>query len=197
MNTLEIINLHFAYNLEPIIKGLNLSLTSGEDLMIGGPNASGKTSLLKLIAQIHKPISGEISLSISSKTYIPCRKDGFYPRLNGRENIKVFASCSTEQLESRIKLWNKIPIFDKVLTTKFKDMSIGMKQILNIFILTLHYSDLLLFDEPFKNLDKQIRDLLISLLKQEFPKSLFIMTCHEDGEIPWPNNYKYLDVSKC
>ncbi len=50
MSKLEIINLHASVNGEPILKGVNLTVPSGEFHAIMGPNGNGKSTLAKVIA---------------------------------------------------------------------------------------------------------------------------------------------------
>ena len=61
---LELKNVSFAYpgTDKPVIKGVNMTLRSGESTVIVGLNGAGKTTLIKLIMRLYDPTEGEILL---------------------------------------------------------------------------------------------------------------------------------------
>lgn len=60
MSDLEIHNVHFSYGSMPVIRGVDLTIRSGEIACVMGPNGAGKSTLLKLMAGLLKPLSGNI-----------------------------------------------------------------------------------------------------------------------------------------
>ncbi|MEF8917611.1 MAG: ABC transporter ATP-binding protein, partial [Candidatus Bipolaricaulota bacterium] len=56
----EISDLKFSYNSVPVLENLNFRIDSGEILAIVGPNASGKTTLLKCMNRTLKPNRGTV-----------------------------------------------------------------------------------------------------------------------------------------
>jgi ABC-type multidrug transport system ATPase subunit len=85
----------------------------------------------------------------------------------------------TEKLEKRIAKWNESNSFKKALETPFYQCSSGMKQILKCFIMTLHKPQVLIWDEPFRNLDDKTCDFLISQFWKD-PDMTIIWTDHRD-----------------
>ncbi|MCL2136913.1 MAG: ABC transporter ATP-binding protein [Coriobacteriia bacterium] len=57
---LEIENLHKSFNKTEALRGASLTVSSGQIVGLLGPNASGKTTLLKTIAGLYQPTSGEV-----------------------------------------------------------------------------------------------------------------------------------------
>ncbi len=57
---LSISSLHVAYDKQEVLHDLNLQLARGELLGLIGPNGSGKTSLIRALSGVIKPIAGEI-----------------------------------------------------------------------------------------------------------------------------------------
>ena len=76
---LEVRNLHAKIGDKEILKGINLTIKDGETHAIMGPNGSGKTTFMKIIASLTKQSEGELlldgkSLSIKSRAdvaYLP------------------------------------------------------------------------------------------------------------------------------
>ncbi|WP_237220742.1 ABC transporter ATP-binding protein [Rothia nasimurium] len=61
-SALEAKDLHVAYEKHPVLHGINCSIPREELTVILGPNACGKSTLLKIFARIHQPTAGEIYL---------------------------------------------------------------------------------------------------------------------------------------
>ncbi|MFP8951535.1 metal ABC transporter ATP-binding protein [Natrialbaceae archaeon A-arb3/5] len=55
-------DVHFAYDDEPVLNDVSLSVTQGEFLGLIGPNGSGKTTLLKIMLGLRKPDAGRVEL---------------------------------------------------------------------------------------------------------------------------------------
>jgi len=58
---IEIKNLSFGYNDNPVLEDVNLDICKGDYILVIGPNGGGKTTLLKLILGILKPWTGSIT----------------------------------------------------------------------------------------------------------------------------------------
>src|SRR5690606_13923783 len=59
-NIIEIENVSFAYTRAPVLRNVSLVVPAGEFLGIVGPNAGGKSTLIKLILGLLKPDSGTV-----------------------------------------------------------------------------------------------------------------------------------------
>src|SRR5690349_8895483 len=60
---LSIHNLHKNYGIQPVLKNINFSINTGERIGLIGPNGTGKTTLMKILAGIEVPDSGNVSLT--------------------------------------------------------------------------------------------------------------------------------------
>ena len=58
---IEVRDLHFAYNDEPVLDGLNLSIAPGEKVAIVGASGGGKSTLVQLLLGLYTPQAGSIS----------------------------------------------------------------------------------------------------------------------------------------
>jgi len=87
-----------------VLRGVNLTLTTGSLAVLTGPNGSGKTTLLKLVAGILKPSRGYISVygfkpgsfEARSLTSIALDRPLLYEDLTVRENLELFTTAHSK-----------------------------------------------------------------------------------------------------
>jgi ABC-type multidrug transport system ATPase subunit len=195
-------NITYQYNSDFKLYIKSFAIHSGQNYLIQGENGAGKTTLLKILCGQLEPSS--IDLKIDDKHYnrfpdelkknvgwIPSRDNGFFPRMTGIENIKLFSSMlSSVDIDERIEVWSSMKSFSKCLHKKYNDFSTGMRQVFQIFCLTLHQPQFVFLDEPFRGLDKTTKTELENILFQQETERSFIVTTHQladfsflDGEI--------------
>jgi zinc transport system ATP-binding protein len=76
---IDVRSLNFAYGSVPTLSGINLEVVEGEFLGIVGPNAGGKSTLLKLILGLLQPQSGSISV-LGRSAHTASRLLGYVPQ---------------------------------------------------------------------------------------------------------------------
>ncbi|MCG2726745.1 MAG: ABC transporter ATP-binding protein [Elusimicrobia bacterium] len=151
------------------IKALdNISFDVDESSLIGilGENGAGKTTLLRLLSGLLMPNSGKISifginnLEIKKRTGILLNQErSFYWRLTAKENIHFFASMhgiDKKTVQERvIRLFNVLGIDKTIYEKRFDSLSSGMMKKFSIIRALIHDPDIILLDEPTKNLDHE------------------------------------------
>jgi ABC-type phosphate/phosphonate transport system ATPase subunit len=83
----------------PLIEGINVEISEGDVIAILGPSGIGKTTLLRTISGLIRPLSGEIELAIPSRGglgYIPQRL-GLVGNLSVRANVSMGARVRTSR----------------------------------------------------------------------------------------------------
>ena len=183
------------------LSDISFNIDEGSLIGILGENGAGKTTLLRLLSGLLLPDSGEISifgtnplknnLEIKKTTGLLLNQDrSFYWRLTAKENINFFASMynlDKKTVQKRLGRLFEVLIIDKTTYEKrFDSLSSGMMKKFSIIRALLHSPDIVLLDEPTKNLDYEssknfntfIRDYLVN--KQG--KTIFYVS-HDINEI--------------
>lgn len=200
---LNVDQLKFSYNSRPLIQALSFECEEGEALFLKGQNGSGKTTLLKILAGILPSTGVKLNGVALEKiknieelvSFIPVRIGGLYAAYTGNENIDLFSRLLKTSVQYRMDRWGEIKAFELALTEKFCNCSTGMKQLLNIFVLTLNGPKLILGDELFKVFDEETRKQVKAVLFQEFPQASFVFSSHEE-ECSWPGKFKILESTQ-
>lgn len=82
MNMLRIENLCLSYGSKNVIENVNMNVAAGQVVSIIGPNASGKSTILKAIAGIIKPVSGTIFIegrrNLKDEAKRNCKKSFYF-----------------------------------------------------------------------------------------------------------------------
>jgi len=189
---LEIKNISYSINKNLILDSLNIDIFSEEIISIIGPSASGKSSLLRVIAGFDQINSGRIILNekIVDDTSIfikPHERNvgiifqdlALFPHLNCEENI-IFGISNLDISEKKDRLETLTEILDiRNILEKFPhEISGGQQQRVAIARALAPKPEILLLDEPFSALDEELKDQLISdvriLLKAEKITSVFV-----------------------
>ena len=154
------------------LKKINLKLDKGV-FGLYGENGTGKTSLLKIIAGIYQPTSGNIEISGSISSMINVNF-GFNPDLTGIENIELrlivegINKNHRKGLVERIKTETEL---GEYLNLPIKTYSSGMKFRLAFFTSLNVQSDILLLDEWIGTADQNLREKVDKLILERIAKS--------------------------
>ncbi len=143
-----------------VIKDFNLEVLSGENVGIIGRNGVGKTSLLKMIAGILQPDSGEVWRKPKLRSTFIGVNSGFVPNMTGIENIYLtglLLGMSQTQIENCVNEIINYADIGSSINDQVASYSSGMRSRL-AFSISLHSSpDLLLIDEAMGVGDRDFR----------------------------------------
>ena len=170
-----------------IIKNFSIRISSGEKINIFGKNGSGKTSLIKIIAGITYPSSGNISINTDLSYY----KDVFYigHKYGLKNELSVYDNLnyimSLNHVDKYVDLEEELNFYDIKTSVKgiVKYLSHGQKKIISLIALTLTDNKLWILDEPFTGLDQTIVDKFITKINTHIKKSgSVVITSHNEKE---------------
>ena len=157
-----------SFQQKPILTDLNFHLEAGDRLALLGPNGSGKTLLIKIIATLIKPTSGSIEIAGYDAIkdvrpvrpligYVPQTFEG-YPTLSIQEYLEFFAVAYKLEKEQRATgIQDVLELMDlaTLQDEKVEHLSLGQKQRLCLAKTFLHDPLVWLFDAPISLLDPQ------------------------------------------
>lgn len=203
---LDVSDLWFGYEKENVIlKGIDFSVKKGEYITIIGGNGSGKSTFLKLIARLIKPVKGKVKYSKNTKiSYIHqnpmvqftedtvlkelslIRESKIETDFNVNPFSKNKKEKSTQTSNEDIVLsdyaMELIKYFDveKLLEHHPYDCSGGEQQKIAFIKSLLEKPDVLILDEPTKGLDPISNHKLGKMLKKVNDEGItIIMTTHD------------------
>lgn len=131
------------------VKGVSFALEKGSILGIVGKNGSGKSTMLKSIAGIFAPDSGEVDLHGHSISLMSIGV-GFNNELTGRENIALsgmLLGFSKEEIAEKIERIIKFSELGKFIDYPVRTYSSGMHSKLAFSITAILETDIILIDE--------------------------------------------------
>ena len=174
-----------------VLDGVNLTLKSGEIVGLLGRSGSGKSSLLRIIAGLAKPVSGRVCwrgkvlTGPSEGIAMVFQSFALFPWLTVLENVEIglepLGVPATERRKRSLEAIDLIGL-DGFESAYPKELSGGMRQRVGFARALVVHPELLLMDEPFSALDvltaETLRTDLIELwTENKLPlRSILIVT---------------------
>lgn len=145
---------------------VSLDIKAGEFISIIGPSGCGKTTLLRLIAGLDKPQSGELSIDeraikdVSTERGYVFQQGGLFPWLTVEKNIAYGLKARGVFKRDRSKVSDYISLvgLDGFESAYPHQISGGMAQRVAIARALINEPKALLLDEPMGALDKKLRE---------------------------------------
>ncbi len=181
--SLELRNVSLKHGQDVIIDDVSLTFERGTMNVLLGPTLAGKTTLMRLMAGLDKPSSGDILVDGKSVIHLPVRRRSVamvyqqfvnYPSLTVYENIASplrVTGLSKTEIEKRVAEASRVLRLDPFLNRLPAQLSGGQQQRTAIARALVKHAELVLLDEPLANLDYKLREEL----REELPK-LFAAT---------------------
>lgn len=170
-------NISKSFGDKKVLDNFSLEANDGERICILGPSGGGKTTLLNIISGLIQPDSGDVICSYRRVSYV-FQEYRLLPWATATENITAAAGCSVDHAEeilSAVELSNDMHSYPDSLSG-------GMKQRVNIARALACSSDLILMDEPFKELDSELRQRIIITVSRYCQGRTVIFVTHDRND---------------
>jgi heme exporter protein A len=176
-----------------LFQGLSFALNPGELLLLEGRNGSGKTSLMRAIAGLIEFEDGDVMwegkpLRINRQSFNASlvwmqHRVGFKADLNLVENLKFESHLRAQSGEDFDEVCKRLDI-DRLKRLPLRALSAGQQRRVALARMLLSKVPLWLMDEPFTNLDREGRALVMDLTTEHLAGGgMCIMAAHQDVEI--------------
>lgn len=178
---------------EPVLKGLDLRVSSGEILTLLGPSGCGKSTLLRILAGLVSPTKGEVLLqgqsfhqggrALKDRLSFVFQEPALLPWRTVWENVslplQLRGKRRTTEAKKSIEHWlAMVGLSAKDWSKKPGQLSGGMKMRASIARAMTTRPRILLMDEPFAALDDVLRsrlnDLLLKIVAEEKCTVVFV-----------------------
>ena len=192
---ITISNLTVAYNNQPVLWQVNVTVQPGIMLAVAGPNGAGKTTLLKTMLGLLQPVAGTITFLGKSRTaqlgniaYIPQRSSvdwnfpltvldvvlmgryyhiGWFKRPGQQDYMRAHTAIAQVNLTA-------------YANTPINQLSGGQQQRVFLARALVQDAEIFLLDEPFSAVDMATEKTIITLLVQLKNQGKTIVVVHHD-----------------
>lgn len=190
-----------------ILDNVSIKADKGEIVGLVGGNGSGKTMLMKCICGFLSSFSGQIivggkeigkEIDFPENVGILIETPGFIPYYSGFKNLKILADLRGRITEEDIKSYVKMVGLDPELKRAVRKYSLGMRQRLGLAQALMEQPELLILDEPFNGLDKDMVLHIRKVLLEEKEKgTTILLSSHNSDDIELLCDRQYhLDAGK-
>lgn len=201
-NSLTIRGLTKHFGTHPAVVGMNLDVRQGEMLALLGPSGCGKTTTLRMVAGLEEPSEGNIRFGdrvlVSTDQDIdlpPEKRDvgivfqsyALWPHMTAAENIAYplkLRGIGQAELRERVERVLALINLAHLANQTIPQLSGGQQQRIALARALVYEPALMLFDEPFSNLDTQLREqmrLELKVLRRKVAMTGIFVT-HDQAE---------------
>ncbi|MDV3426497.1 MAG: energy-coupling factor ABC transporter ATP-binding protein [Bacillota bacterium] len=195
MSKIEVKDLHFSYTSgDEILKGINLTFDSRSTAIIG-QNGAGKTTFVKLLKGLLKPISGDVIIDgINTKETTVAGLAKHIGLVFQNPNDQIFKNKVIDEvsfgplnigqtpeaaMENSIKALNIVGLYEKRNDNPY-DLSLSERKLISIASIVAMNTDIIIFDEPTIAQDYHGKEKIKKIIKDLSAEGKLVITIIHD-----------------
>jgi phospholipid/cholesterol/gamma-HCH transport system ATP-binding protein len=183
-NLVEIKDVNFAYDVRPVLKGINMTVPRGKIVAIMGPSGCGKTTILRMIGGVLKPKTGTVK--VAGRAINELDRDGLYEMRGKMGMLYQFGALFTDlsafdNVAFRMREHTSLPeaVIEDLVLMKLNavglrgardmmpaELSGGMARRVALARAIALDPALIMYDEPFTGLDPISMGVISNLIRQ-------------------------------
>lgn len=165
-----------------ILEEVSAELSQGSITFLIGPNGSGKTSLLKTLAQIIAPKSGIIS-TLDSPVFLSSEFH-LQTGLTGNDLLDLYTNSTSPWLDINLR---EVFEVQHLMNTPLDSLSSGERQRMLLLAVLSHKSPIVFLDEPLNHLDWNFSLKLKKVIQEQAAKERSFLISNHD--LNWALNF--------
>ncbi len=192
---IDVEDLTVAYESKPVLWDVDFKIPQGKLVAVLGPNGAGKTTMIKSILGLIKPVSGIIKFPILNTNHIT-NKIAYVPQsgsvdwdfpatvldivMMGRYgHIGWFKRPGKIEKQMALETLSKVGM-KEYASRQISQLSGGQQQRVFLARALIQQADIYFMDEPFKGVDAQTQDSIVTLLKELKNQGKTVVVVHHD-----------------
>jgi ABC-2 type transport system ATP-binding protein len=190
MHTVSISSISKSFGRIRAVDDVSFEVFPGEIFGLLGPNGAGKTTAIRVMLDIFKPDTGQVSIFNGKLDETKKRRIGYMPEDRGLykdlklEPTLIFLATlkglSAIEAQKHLNSWLERLDLHEHRHKKIQELSKGMQQKAQLIATLLHEPDLIVVDEPFSGLDPVNTRLVKDILQeQSLAGRTVIMSTHQ------------------
>ena len=190
MNELKIEDLSCKRGESKVLNNINLTIKSGETLVVKGRNGSGKTTLLRILSNFITSYQGKVSLNdlsilednlYNNKFNLIGQKNSLKDNLSIKKNLELWDIIFNETID-HAKLLEHDNL-DHLINRDVGSLSDGQKKCISLHRLNYNKYEFWFLDEPFVYLDEVNTNSLIEKINR-FNENMGIVILTSNINLP-------------
>lgn len=174
----------FERNFRIILNFVDFEIEKGMTLIVG-PNASGKSTLLKVLAGVYKPKSGSIFLDYREITHLPPSERLKLGIVLAPERMRIALNLTVDEnlsFSRKERAYELFPELEKIKNRKGRELSGGERQMVVLARALATEGKYFLLDEPFQGLHEIYKQRIIEILQELSKKAAIAVATHDEIE---------------
>ena len=169
-----------SYGDKAVLKAMDMHIPAGAHIALTGPSGCGKTTVLALAAGLRRPDAGTVTVN-ARRVACAFQEHRLLPWRTAAENVNLVLG-DTAATMAWARHWLALVGMAEGAELLPAELSGGMRQRVNLARALAFGGDLLLLDEPLKELDPHRRDSVLTLLRDHAFGRTVLLATHDRQE---------------
>jgi ABC-type nitrate/sulfonate/bicarbonate transport system ATPase subunit len=159
---------------KPVFEDFNYIFESGKTTALTGSSGCGKTTLINMILGFEKADRGEILFVKKPVFSVVFQEDRLIDSMSAKENI-LLNGCDETECDYYLKKFGLYESRNK----RASQLSGGMKRRIAIIRALTYEADIYIFDEPFKGIDEDMKEKVITSVCEKIKGKTSLLITHD------------------